>query len=295
VLSIILRAVNRATMRRLMPAGRTRFAGVDLYALYEAAVQNVDADLEFIERVWRKEHGDRPRRLKEDFSGSASLCARFVTRHEANRAWGVDLDPDPLAWGRRHRVGVLDASARSRVELRQADVRDPLPVAVDVVAAFNFSYWVFGTREELLGYFRAAYGALQPRGMFFLDAFGGTESECRLSETTRVPRGRDPDGSVIPAFRYTWEQASFNPVDHRILCHIHFELGGRRLRRAFTYDWRFWTLVELRELLAEAGFRESRVYVEGWDEEAEEPDGVFRLRKRFDNEGGWIAYVVASR
>jgi hypothetical protein len=278
-----------------MPAGRTRFAGVDLYALYEAAVQNVDADLDFIERVWRKEHGDRPRRLKEDFSGAASLCARFVTRHETNRAWGVDLDPEPLAWGRGHRVGVLDAQARSRVELHQADVRDPLPVPVDVVAAFNFSYWVFGTREELLGYFRAAYGALQPRGMFFLDAFGGTESEHALAETTRVPRGRDPDGSVIPAFRYTWEQASFNPVDHRILCHIHFELGGRRLRRAFTYDWRFWTLVELRELLAEAGFREARVYVEGWDEEAEEPDGVFRFRKRFDNEGGWIAYVVALR
>jgi hypothetical protein len=163
------------------------------------------------------------------------------------------------------------------------------------VTAFNFSYWVFGTRALLLDYFRAAHAALGRRGMLFLDTFGGTESECTLEEHTHIPRGRDLDGSVIPAFRYTWEQASFNPVDRRIVCHIHFEHAGRRLRRAFSYDWRLWTLPELRELLAEAGFRDSRVYIEGWDEKADEPDGVFRLRTRFENEGGWIAYVVGLR
>jgi hypothetical protein len=207
----------------------------------------------------------------------------------------VDLDPRPLAWGRDHRLAVLDAEAASRVELHQADVRAPLPVVVDVAVAFNFSYWVFGSRPEMLEYFRAAHSGLRPGGMFLLDAFGGSDSECVLTETTRIPRSRDPDGSVIPAFRYIWEQASFNPVDHRIVCHIHFERGGRRARRAFTYDWRFWTLTELQELLAEAGFRDSRVYVEGWDEKTDEPDGVFRARKRFDNAGGWLVYIVAIR
>ena len=37
------------------------------------------------------------------------------------------------------------------------------------------------------------------------------------------------------------------------------------------------------------------VYVEGWDEETEEPDGIFRRRKKFDNEGSWIAYVVGKK
>lgn len=277
-----------------MNARRTRFAGVDLYSLYEAAVQSVDADLDFIEQVWRREHGGRPRTLREDFCGTASLCARFVTRDPANRAFGVDLDPRPLAWGREHRLAVIDEEAASRVELHQADVRTPLPVVADVVVAFNFSYWVFGSRAEMLEYFRAAHAGLRPGGMLMLDAFGGSDSECVLSETTRIARSRDPDGSVIPAFRYIWEQASFNPVDHRILCHIHFEREGRHARRAFTYDWRFWTLTELSELLAEAGFRDSRVYVEGWDE-TDEPDGVFRVRKRFDNAGGWLVYIVALR
>ena len=110
-----------------MNAKSSRFAGVDLYSLYEASVQSVDADIDFIEQVWRREHGGRPRTLREDFCGTASLCARFVLRGAENRAYGVDLDPRPLAWGREHRIALLDEEAASRVELHQADVREPVP------------------------------------------------------------------------------------------------------------------------------------------------------------------------
>ena len=56
-----------------------------------------------------------------------------------------------------------------------------------------------------------------------------------------------------------------------------------------------WTLPEMRELLLEAGFETVDFYVEGWDDETDEPDGIFRKRKRVDNEGSWIAYVVACK
>ena len=49
---------------------------------------------------------------------------------------------------------------------------------------------------------------------------------------------------------------------------------------------------ELREILEEAGFAGSEVYVEGWDEESDDTDGIFRRRKRFENQAGWVAYVV---
>ena len=48
--------------------------------------------------------------------------------------------------------------------------------------------------------------------------------------------------------------------------HIHFEFtNGSRLKRAFTYEWRLWTLPEIRELLGEAGFSRSTVYWEDRD------------------------------
>lgn len=282
-------------------AGSGVAAVPDKYALYEAAVQNVEADLDFIEETFSELRGGAARTLKEDFCGTASLAARFAARGPDHRAWGIDLDPEPLAWGREHRIGALDEDARSRVELLQQDVREPLGVGVgvDVVVAFNFSYWIFTTRDQLRGYFRSAFECLRPGGLLFLDAFGGTESIRELEEETAVDASTDPDGTELPAFVYQWDQETFNPIDHRMDCRIHFRVGrGKRrveLRDAFTYSWRFWMLPELCELLVEAGFERPRVYVEGWDEEADEPDGVFVLEEEFDNDGGWIAYLVAER
>jgi hypothetical protein len=286
-------ARSKAKRRR-----REHEEAVDLHSLYEASVQNVEADVDFIERIWRKEHGERPRWLREDFCGSASLAAHFASRHPENRSLGVDLDPATLAWGRANRVARL-GDAASRVTLLQRDVRRPGEDDLDVVTAFNFSYWVFKTRAEMRVYFESVRASLREGGMFFLDLFGGTAAMDAFEEETRHRRQEDPYGVKIPAFTYVWDQASFNPIDHEFVCHIHYEVGRgrhkRTIRKAFTYEWRFWMLPELRELLSEAGFSRSDVYVEGWDDDADEPDGIFRRKKRFDNEGSWIAYLVAVR
>src|SRR5262249_30095181 len=145
------------------------------------------------------------------------------------------------------------------------DVRRVRRPKVDVIAALNYSYWVFRRRETLRDYLRAARGSLAPGGLLVLDVFGGTEAMQTVVETRRVPASRGPGGVPVPAFRYVWEEAAFNPVDHRLRSHIHFRLrDGRELRRAFSYDWRVWSLPELDELLAEAGFRETRIYLQDW-------------------------------
>jgi hypothetical protein len=93
-----------------------------------------------------------------------------------------------------------------------------------------------------------------------------------------------------------WEQESFSVVDHHIVCHIHFRFrDGSMRRRAFTYDWRLWTLPELTDLLRDSGFRDPEVYLEGWDDDADEADGIFRRRRRFDQMAGWVGYVVGYR
>lgn len=264
----------------------------DRHALYEAAVQGVEYDLDFFERVWRTTHGGRFHTLREDFCGTAQLACAWAVRRPENRAWGLDLDPEVLAWARARRLPRLGAVAR-RVRLLRRDVRAATRPPVQVIAALNYSFWTFHTRVELRRYLCAARRSLRRDGLLFLAMFGGTEAMDTLVETRRVAPWPDPDGRFLPAFTYVWEQASFNPVDHRLLCHIHFRFRrGRELRRAFTYDWRMWTLPEVRELLAEAGFRGSEVYVEGWDERHDRPDETYRRRRRFENQTSWLGCVV---
>ncbi len=279
-----------------MSAKRPGVAAVlDKFVLYSAAVQSTDVDLDFFERVYRKQRGERFRTLREDFCGTAALACEWVRRRQGNHAWGVDLDEATLAWGRRTYVSRLGAAA-SRLTLIVGDVLDTETPPVDVVCALNFSYYVFKLRDDLRRYLTVARRSLRPGGLLFLDAYGGTEAICPEVERRRIAPCDAFDGTKVPGFDYVWEQASYNPVDHATVCHIHFRVRQngrvREMRRAFTYDWRLWTLAELRDLLLEVGFLGADVYLEGWDDEANETDGVYRLRRRFENQTGWVAYVV---
>jgi len=264
----------------------------DRHVLYEASVQSVDADLEFMERAYRRHRGKPLRRLREDFCGTAALSCGWVRRRKENLAWGVDLHSPTLEWGREHRLSHLGREAR-RVQLMCADVRSVRNPKVDAVMAFNFSYSVFKDRSSLGQYFSAVRRSLRPGGLFFVDAFGGQETMGAVVERRKIKTSKDWDGKKVPAFTYVWDQARFNVVNNEILCHIHFNLRkGKKIRKAFTYDWRLWSLPELQELMREAGFASTEVYMDGWDEEAQDGDGIYRRRTRVENQAAWVAYVV---
>ena len=255
-------------------------------------MQSVDVDLDFFQRIYKRKRGERFRTLREDFCGTAALACDWVGRRSDHRAWGVDLDAKTLEWGRRHYVSRLGPAAE-RVELIERDVLAlPRPKA-DVIAALNFSYSVFKTRAQLFNYFAQVRRSMNPGGIFFLDAFGGTEAIIEDLERRRIRASTAQNGTRVPAFTYVWDQARFNPITHHILCYIHFKLaGGKQLKRAFTYDWRLWTLPEMQELLIEAGFESAEVYLEGWDDDEDDTDGIFRRRVRYENQSGWVAYVI---
>lgn len=78
-------------------------------------------------------------------------------------------------------------------------------------------------------------------------------------------------------------------------CYIHFAFpDGSRMDRAFSYRWRLWTLPELREMLAAAGFSDIVVYWEGTDEDANEGNGIFEPAEVGDADPGWVCYIVAQ-
>jgi hypothetical protein len=253
-----------------------------LYDLYQESVQEPEADFRLIERVFRQRYGRVPRTLREDFCGTALMACRWVTRHAENRAWGIDIDPVPLAWGRAHNLASLDPSQAARVKLIEGDVRTVGHAKVDVTSAFNFSYYLFQQRAELLDYFRRARATLLPESLFMLDVYGGADSQRTMRERRRVK-----------SYRYVWHQRLFDPITHRVVNDIDFEFkDGSHWRRAFTYDWRLWSIPELRELLAEAGFAHSEVYWEGTDTATGKGNDVFRRREHAPDEPAWVAYVV---
>lgn len=270
-------------------------ASIDKHLLYEEAVQEVDFDISFFERTYKKYRGRPFHRLREDFCGTGALAASFVAKNRKNRAWGVDFHKPTLAWGLRHHISYLDPAVQKQVHLVEGNVLTAETPAADVTVAFNFSYWVFKTREQVLSYFRKVHRDLAPDGIFFCDAFGGQHAMGHKKDRRKISKVTRPDGLKLPKYTYIWDQERFNAITHEIKCHIHFRFAdGSRLDKAFTYDWRLWTLPELRELLSEAGFSQVEVYLHGWEDDGES-DEVYRRRTFYKNELSWVGYLAALK
>lgn len=253
----------------------------DRYVLYTESVQSPDCEIDFFRRVYRKRNGRPPVMLREDFCGTAAICCRWTQRGSANRAVGVDLDPEPLDWCRSHYVPDLTDDQRQRLDLIQDDVLKVGTAPADVILALNFSFCVFKQRSLLMQYLQRCRQAMAADGIMVMDIYGGPESQ-KTNKDVKPQKG----------FTYIWDQAKYNPITNEALNHIHFHFrDGTKMKRAFTYDWRLWTPAELSEALLEAGFDEARVYWEGSDKDGE-GNGVFRPAKSADVEDAWVAYIV---
>jgi len=269
--------------RRARP--RLTAATADRHDLYTRAVQNVESEIDFIDDTFYALRSRRAARLREDFCGTGATSCEWVRRRPGNVAVGLDLDEPTLAWGREHLAAGLTDAQRERIALRRRDVRAPARADrdMDCVLAMNFSYNALFTRADMLRYMRAVRRSLADGGVFFLDCYGGYESLMEQEERRRC------DGFV-----YVWDQVRFNPITNHLKTAIHFEFpDGTEMRDAFTYDWRLWTMPELRDVLDEAGFERSTVYWEG-DDGKGGGDGNFQPADEGDACAAWIAYIVAE-
>ncbi len=267
-------------------AGKSMAAKADRYALYLKSVQDPTVDVRFFGRVYKSFFKKAPKALREDFCGTAAVCCEWAKKKKDRKSYGVDIDPEPLAWGRQHNVAKLRPDVQERVQLIEGDVRSATSPRVDIVVAQNFSYCIFRTRDQLRDYFRAALRSFNERGVLILDLFGGYESiEDNREEVTEHSK-----------FDYVWEQAKFDPITHDATFHIHFRFpDGSRLKRAFSYEWRLWTIPEVREVLLEAGYSETHAYWEDTDKKSGEGNGIYRRREHGESDPAWNAYIVGVK
>ena len=263
--------------------GPTMAELADRHALYQESVQNSEFELDFIDETFKEITGRTAYSMREDFCGTAISSVEWVERREENTAIGVDFDPEVLGWGKKHNVSRLKPDQLERLELIEADVLEVTTDKVDVIQAYNFSYWFFQERSTMLNYFRRVREAIKDDGLLFLDIFGG--SECYQTQKEK----RKLDG-----FKYIWEQAEFNAVTNELKCHIHFHFPDKsKLKKAFSYTWRVWGAKELREILIEAGFSETIIYRQEFDEDSDEALDEYIATDEAEDYACWLGYLIA--
>ena len=294
--SIMSRANSKQPKKAAAAKSVSRKAGkgtlaerADKFRCYQQSVQEPEHEVEFFDQVYRKLFRRTPYSLREDFCGTFSICCNWVESHPKRTAVGVDLCSETLQWGREHNLTRCTNEQAGRIRLLEQDVRTQNRPQVDILSAQNFSFWIFKTRQELVEYFRIARANLNEQGMMVMDMMGGADCYKEgVTDKRRIRKGKK-------GFRYHWEQASFNPVTSEASFYITFKFNDQsKLKRAFEYHWRFWTIPEVRELLREAGFTRSLVYWEEEDEDGEDT-GVWSAAEKAPSHPSWIAYIVALK
>ncbi|XP_021716391.1 uncharacterized protein LOC110684262 [Chenopodium quinoa] len=166
--------------------------------------------------------------------------------------------------------------------------------ARDIVCAFNYSCCCLHKRKELVAYFKYSLDALSKKGgIFVMDLYGGTSSEHELKLQRKFPN-----------FTYTWEQAEFDVIQRKTRISLHYQLHKpqKKIRNAFSYSWRLWSLPEIRDCLEEAGFRSIHFWIrEMPDTERNRSsrgfgssrDDKYEEVSSFQQQDAWNAYVVA--
>ncbi|GAQ87004.1 hypothetical protein KFL_003250070 [Klebsormidium nitens] len=364
------------------------------HALYQRAVQSPKGDISYLVKFFLTYVGGRvPVHLREDFCGTALICAEWLRPDVRRTATGLDLDDDALRWGASHNIGSLPDGGGGRMCLLLGNVLQPIECAqeipcgtvgevsdaggkeegapcsneqeiekgslqeangagdvavspapiegdwemvgqspkgdaadvsgtgrqleslsvngagekqrgprlsklhtagADIICAFNYSTCCLHSRQELLRYFHHARKGLSSRGgVFAMDLYGGTSSECALRLKRR-----------FGDFTYTWEQEEFDAVTRMTRISLHFRLENTKktIKNAFSYQWRLWTIPEARECLLEAGFSAVHVWMrempdlEGHDEDEEvevDANSKYVECKKFLQCDAWNAYIVA--
>ncbi len=254
----------------------------DKYYYYHTSVQSPKIDVKFFNKAYKDIRNQEAKVLREDFCGTFSISCEWVKLSPNKKAIGIDLDLEPIEYGKTNYLSALNPEQQEKVLVLNKDVMIGSNPQADIVSASNFSYYIFKKRDKLREYFKAAYKGLKENGIFIVDCFGGTATTEPVEEETEHDEG----------FSYFWDQDSFDPVSNFAQFYIHFQRNGETKReKVFSYDWRMWSIPEIRETMLEAGFKDTAVMWEGTDKNGD-GNGKFIRVTQGEHCESWIAYII---
>ncbi len=255
----------------------------DKYFCYKKSVQSPKEDIRFFKKIYKGFFKKSARIFREDFCGTFYVGYHWVKDHPQNKAIVIDKDKQPIEYGKKHHFTKLTASEKARIHIFNKDVLNKNLPKAEIISVSNFSYFIFKQRTMMLKYFKIIKKSLFKKGLFIIDVVGGPDCQGVSEE---IVEHED--------FNYYWDQDSFDPINNRARFYIHFKRKGeKKHKKAFFYDWRLWSIPELKDTLKEAGFSDIYVYWEQSDKKGE-GTGNFKKSLKGDICDVWIAYLVCK-
>ncbi|XP_073526102.1 uncharacterized protein [Phyllobates terribilis] len=290
------------------------------FLLYQQSVQSPKGDISYLQKFFLMYVGGRmPLHLQEDFCGTAFLSTEWIRGDPRKTAVGLDFDIDALNWCLENNANNTDTDSHSRIFLFHGNVLQPHEAKLvksktedlikdvtlrdrddevlpprDIVCAFNYSCCCLHKRKELISYFKHCHNALSTKGgIFVMDLYGGTSSEQALKLKRKFPN-----------FTYTWEQEEFDIIERKTRISLHYQLhkSKRKIRHAFSYSWRLWSLPEIKDCLEESGFKSVHFWIKEMPNVSEmrstrgfgaARDDRYEEVSSFQQQDAWNAYIVA--
>jgi len=254
------------------------------YSLYEASVQFPKEDACAYRDYFKLATGRRAFSLREDFCGTFAFSVEWVKLSPKNTAIALDIDKKPLGYGFQNHYPKLNEGQKKRLLVLEKNVISKTSPPVDLTVANNFSFYIFHQEETLLKYFQAVYKSIKKGGAFIIEMVGGPNFIESGTETRKVrKKGLH--------FTYYWEQQNFNPITSCGRWAIHFkEKNRRKMSDAFIYDWRLWSIAEVRYFLKKAGFSDSIVL---WESKSSNND--YKKTNYGENFECWISYIAGVK
>ncbi len=260
------------------------------YELYEASVQDSQAELDLFQRAYTNAFGKKATILREDFCSTFLNSITWVKSKKDRIAYAVDMNPKPLAYGREVHYSKLNQDQKKRMITFCENVLSVRTPKADIISISNFSICFLKERDQMLQYFKRCHQSLKSKGAVVFDMLGGEDLPMPEEDSTPF---KLPDGTKA---KYFWEHATYNPINNHATFYIHYQIKGqKKQKRVFSYDWRMWSLPELKDLLIEAGFSEVEMYWEGDEKRGSSGNGIFRKTKKAESCPIWIAYIAGIK
>jgi len=236
------------------------------HELYQKTVQNPKREVEFYRKIYRMIFNTVPNHFREDFCGTGRLSCEWVKNNVYNTAVGIDLDEETVNWGRENNINNLP-SGSERIELIIQNVLEPFDSnkRFDIICSMNYSHYLLVKRKHLVTYFMNVRANIQ-KGLFIMDFFGGSH----IFEEHEHQNQSD---------YYKFKNEQMNILNNNIICTLNFKTKEKKLETLFTYNFRIYSLIELKEALEEAGFNRFKIFIK---DVSDDEENTFHEYKEID-------------